>query len=89
MCPSSFIYLPAVSIFVSIVVVPVSGSDFTTTAVSPPENVTVSPASNALVVTVYFKRGDDKLTTVPVAPLMLLVNVSSSSTLPETVFRTA
>ena len=82
-------YLPAVVIFVSIAVVPVSGSDFTTTAVSPPEKVTVSPSSNAPVVTVYFKRGADKLTTVPVAPLMLLVNVSSSDTVPETDLTTA
>ena len=82
-------YLPDVVIFVSIAVVPVSGSDFTTTAVSPPEKVTVSPTSKAPDVTVYFKRGADKLTTVPVAPLMLLVNVSSSSTVPETVLTTA
>ena len=82
-------YLPVVSIFVSIAVVPVSGSDFTTIAVSPPEKVTVSPASNAPDVTVYFKRGAVKLTTVPVAPLTLLVNVSSSDTLPETVLTTA
>ena len=82
-------YLPDVVIFVPIAVVPVSGSDFTTTAVSPPEKVTVSPASKAPDVTVYFKRGADKLTTVPVAPLILLVNVSSASTVPETVFTTA
>ena len=44
-------------IFVAIVPVPVSGSDFATTAVSVLENVTVSPISNALVVAVYFKRG--------------------------------
>ena len=82
-------YLPAVVIFVSIDVVPVTGSDFTTTAVSPPEKVTVSSTSKAPDVTVYFKRGAVKLTTVPVAPLMLLVNVSSASTVPETVFTTA
>ena len=74
------IYAPAVEIFVSIVVVPVRLSDFTTTTVSPPEKVTVSPTSNSPDVTVYFKRGADKLTTVPVAPLILLVNVSSAST---------
>ena len=83
------IYAPAVEIFVSIVVVPVSGSDFTTTTVSPPEKVTVSPTSKAPDVTVYFKRGADKLTTVPVAPLILLVNVSSASTVPETVLTIA
>ena len=55
----------------------------------PPEKVTVSPTSNSLVVAVYFKSGAVKSTTVPVAPLTLLVNVSSSSTVPETVFRTA
>ena len=82
-------YAPAVEIFVPIVVVPVSGSDLTTTAVSPPEKVTVSPTSKVPDVTVYFKRGADKLTTVPVAPLILLVNVSSSSTVPETVLTTA
>ena len=82
-------YLPVVVIFVSIAVVPVRGSDFTTIAVSPPEKVTVSPASNALVVAVYFKRGAVKPTTVPVAPLILLVNVSSSVIVPETVLRTA
>ena len=47
-------YLPAVVIFVSIDVVPVTGSDFTTTAVSPPEKVTVSSTSKAPDVTVYF-----------------------------------
>ena len=82
-------YLPFVEILVSIVTVPESGSDFTTTAVSPPEKVTVSPSSKAPDVTVYFKRGAVKLTTVPVAPLILLVNVSSSSTVPETVFTIA
>ena len=68
-------YFPAVVIFVSIAVVPVRGSDFTTTAVGPSEKVTVSPTSNALVVAVYFKRGAVKPTTVPVAPLTLLLNV--------------
>ena len=43
--------------FVATASVPVIGSDFATTAVSVLENVTVSPASNALVVAVYFKRG--------------------------------
>ena len=42
---------------VAIASVPVIGSDFATTAVVPPENVTVSVTSNALVVAVYFKRG--------------------------------
>ncbi len=64
-------------------------SDFTTTAVVPPENVTVSSISNSLVVAVYFKRGAVKSTTVPVAPLTLLVNVSSSVIAPETVVRIA
>ena len=82
-------YLPAVATLVSIEAVAVKLFAFTTTAVSPPENVTVSPTSNSLVVAVYFKRGADKLTTVPVAPLTLLVNVSSSATVPETDLTTA
>ena len=41
-------YLPDKVIFVSIAVVPASGSDFDTTTVSPPEKVTVSPASKRL-----------------------------------------
>ena len=82
-------YLPFVNIFVAIEDVPVSGSDFTTTAVSPPEKVTVSPASNAPDVTVYFKRGAVKSTTVPVAPLTLLVNVSSSVIVPDAHLTTA
>ena len=82
-------YLPDVVIFVSIAVVPVTGSDLATIAVSPPEKVTVSPTSKAPDVTVYFKRGSVKLTTVPVAPLILLVKVSSVSTVPETVLTTA
>ena len=52
-------------------------SAFTTEAVSPPEKVTVSPTSNSSVVAVYFKTLFDKLTTVPVAPLTLLVNAVS------------
>ena len=44
-------------ILVAIAPVPVSGSDIATTAVVPPENVTVSVASSELVVAVYFKRG--------------------------------
>ena len=61
----------------------------TTIAVVPPEKVTVSPTSNSLVVAVYFKSGAVKLTTVPVAPLTLLVNVSSAVMVPDTVLRTA
>ena len=72
-----------------IAVVAVRLLDLTTTAVVPPENVTVSPSSNTLVVAVYFKRGTVKSTTVPVAPLTLLENVSSSVIVPETVLRTA
>ena len=53
------------------------------------EKVTVSPFSNALVVAVYFKRGAVKSTTVPVAPLILVVNVESSVIVPETVLSTA
>ena len=53
-------YLPDVEIFVSIVVVPVSGSDLATIAVSPPEKVTVSPSSRAPDVTVYFKNDTTK-----------------------------
>ena len=82
-------YFPDVLILVDIVPSPVSGSDFATTAVSSPENVTVSPMANELVVAVYFKRGDVKSITVPVAPLMLLVNVSSSVIVPDTVLRIA
>ena len=69
----------------SIVPVPVSGSDFDTIAVSPPENVTVSPTARELVVAVYFKRGAVKPITVPVAPLILLVNVSSALIVSEIV----
>ena len=89
MKPSSLTYLPSVEISLATVAVPVSGSDFATTAVPPPEKVTVSSTTNALVVAVYFKRGDVKSTTVPVAPLILDVNVSSSVMVPETVLRTA
>ena len=76
-------------IFVATVAVPVRGSDFAAIAVVPPENVTVSVASNALVVAVYFKRGAVKSTTVPVAPLMSVVNVSSAVIPSETVLRMA
>ena len=82
-------YLPDVTIFVPIVPSPVSGSDFETRAVVLPENVIVSPAASELVVAVYFKRGAVKSTTVPVAPLTLLVNVSPSVIAPDTVLRTA
>ena len=54
-----------------------------------PENVIVSSATNELDVAVYFKRGAVKSITVPVAPLILLVNVSPSVIVPETVLRTA
>ena len=54
-----------------------------------PEKVTVSPATKALVVAVYFKRGAVKSITVPVAPLISDVNVSSSVIAPETVLTTA
>ena len=75
--------------FTLVAVVAVSGSDFATVAVPPLEKVTVSSASNELVVTVYFKRGAVKSTTVPVAPLISDVNVSSSVIVPETVLITA
>ena len=72
-----------------IAVVAVRLFDLTTIAVSPPENVTVSPTAKELVVAVYFKRGAVTSITVPVAPLILLVNVSSSVMVPETVLRIA
>ena len=68
--------------FVAIAVVAATASDFTTIAVLPSEKVTVSVTSNELVVAVYFKRGAVKSTTVPVAPLILDVNVSSAVTAP-------
>ena len=58
-------------------------------AVSPLENVIVSVATNSLVVAVYFKRGAVKEITVPVAPDIFDVNVSSADIVPETVLRTA
>ena len=70
-------------------VVAVRLSDFATTAVVLPEKVTVSSISNSLVVAVYFNKGAVKSTTVPVAPLTLLVNVSLSVIAPETVLRIA
>ena len=60
----------------------------TTISVVPPEKVTVSPTSNSLVVG-YILKAVVKLTTVPVAPLTLLVNVSSAVMAPDTVLRTA
>ena len=72
-----------------IAVVAVRLLDLATIAVVLPENVTVSPTSNSLVVAVYFKRGAVKSTTVPVALLTLLVNVSSSVIVLDTVLRTA
>ena len=82
-------YFPEVVTWAPIVAVPVKGSAFATIAVSPLENVTVSVSSNSLVVAVYFKRGAVKSITVPVAPLMFDVNVSSADIVPETVLRTA
>ena len=81
--------LPDVTTLTPIVEQLLCVSAFTTTPVSSPDVVIVSPTSNSLCVAVYFKSGASKEIIVPVAPDMFDVNVSSADIVPDTVLRTA